>query len=130
MATQRERGIHELYDEDPERADRLVFGRRWDADRRGFLRGAGLAAMGAALGAAIPFSRNMPGGVIPAALAATPDEFVLKGKEGLIVRNDRPINIETPAHLLDPDITPVERFFAQPSTAEAAAFIKGELPWN
>jgi tungstate transport system ATP-binding protein len=25
---------------------------------------------------------------------------------------------------------PVERFFAQPSTAEAASFIKGELPWN
>jgi tungstate transport system ATP-binding protein len=25
---------------------------------------------------------------------------------------------------------PVERFFAQPSTAEAAAFVKGELPWN
>ena len=25
---------------------------------------------------------------------------------------------------------PVERFFAEPSTAEAAAFIKGELPWS
>jgi tungstate transport system ATP-binding protein len=25
---------------------------------------------------------------------------------------------------------PVERFFAQPSTAEAAAFVKGELPWS
>lgn len=25
---------------------------------------------------------------------------------------------------------PVERFFAQPATAEAAAFIKGELPWD
>jgi len=24
---------------------------------------------------------------------------------------------------------PIERFFAQPATAEAAAFIKGELPW-
>jgi tungstate transport system ATP-binding protein len=28
------------------------------------------------------------------------------------------------------DHAPVERFFAQPSTAEAAAFIEGELPWN
>ena len=26
--------------------------------------------------------------------------------------------------------TSVERFFSQPGTAEAAAFIKGELPWN
>jgi tungstate transport system ATP-binding protein len=25
---------------------------------------------------------------------------------------------------------PVERFFAQPATAQAAAFIRGELPWN
>jgi len=24
---------------------------------------------------------------------------------------------------------PVEKFFAQPATPEAAAFIKGELPW-
>jgi tungstate transport system ATP-binding protein len=28
------------------------------------------------------------------------------------------------------DHAPVERFFAQPSTPEAAAFIKGELPWS
>jgi tungstate transport system ATP-binding protein len=28
------------------------------------------------------------------------------------------------------DHAPVDRFFAQPSTAEAAAFIKGELPWS
>lgn len=28
------------------------------------------------------------------------------------------------------DQAPVERFFAQPSTPEAAAFIKGELPWS
>jgi tungstate transport system ATP-binding protein len=26
--------------------------------------------------------------------------------------------------------SPVERFFEQPSTAEAAAFVKGELPWT
>ena len=28
------------------------------------------------------------------------------------------------------DHAPVERFFAEPSTTEAAAFIKGELPWS
>jgi DMSO/TMAO reductase YedYZ molybdopterin-dependent catalytic subunit len=113
MATRIERGIHELYEDDPERADFLVFGRRWEADRRGFLKGAGLASMGAMLGAAIPFSRNMPGGLIPAVFAATPDEFVLKGKQGMIVRNDRPINLETPAHLLDADVTPTEHFFVR-----------------
>lgn len=113
MSLKHERGIHELYADDPDRADYLLFGRRSHADRRGFLKGAGLAAMGAALGATIPFARNMPGGVIPAALAQTPDEFVLQGKEGLIVMNDRPINLETPPHLLDPDITPVENFFVR-----------------
>lgn len=108
-----ERGIHEIYQDDPERADWLVFGRVANGDRRGFLKGAGLAAMGAALGTAIPFSRNMPAGIIPAAFAQTPEEFIIEGKDGLIIRNDRPINIEAPAHLLDPDITPVERFFVR-----------------
>lgn len=38
----KERGLCELYAEDPDRADALVFGRRTCADRRGFLKGAGL----------------------------------------------------------------------------------------
>jgi DMSO/TMAO reductase YedYZ molybdopterin-dependent catalytic subunit len=113
MSSSQERGIHELYEADPERADWLVFGRRSNPDRRGFLRGAGLTTMGLALGASIPFASRMPGGVIPAAFAQTPDEFVLQGKDGLIVMNDRPINLETPAHLLDPEITPVEHFFVR-----------------
>ena len=64
-----ERSIEELYADDPERADAVVFGRRTEPRRRGFLGGAGLAAMGAAVGGAIPFAANMPGGLIPAALA-------------------------------------------------------------
>ncbi|HRP96303.1 MAG TPA: sulfite oxidase [Rhodocyclaceae bacterium] len=114
MADKRvERGLRELYDEDPERADWLLFGRVPEADRRGFLKGAGLAAMVAAVGAAIPFARNMPSGLIPAALADTHGGFTLYGKEGLIVRNDRPVNLETPPHLLDPDVTPIANFFVR-----------------
>ena len=64
-----ERTIYELYADDPERADAVVFGRKTDVNRRGFLGGAGLAAMGAAVGGTIPFAANMPGGLIPAALA-------------------------------------------------------------
>ena len=45
---------------------RWYSGARPDASRRGFLGGAGLAAMGAAVGGAIPFAANMPGGLIPA----------------------------------------------------------------
>ncbi len=51
-----ERSIDELYREDPERADALAFGRRTGMSRRGFLGGSGLAAMGLAVGGAIPFA--------------------------------------------------------------------------
>ena len=39
--------LFELYAKDPELADTLVFGRVSHTDRRGFLKGAGLATMGA-----------------------------------------------------------------------------------
>jgi hypothetical protein len=53
MAERRERLIDELYLDDPERADAVVFGRRTDGSRRGFLGGAGLTTMGAVLGAPV-----------------------------------------------------------------------------
>lgn len=117
----RERGLNELYADDPERADALVFGRRPESDRRGFLKGAGLAAMGAAVGASIPFAREMPGGLIPAALAqpATapgapkgPVPLNFPGKDkGLVVIGERPLVAETPEHLLNDDTTPIDKFF-------------------
>ncbi|MEE9510892.1 MAG: sulfite oxidase, partial [Gammaproteobacteria bacterium] len=112
MSSQRvERGLAELYAADPERADASIFGRRVDASRRGFLQRSGLAAISLLLGSSIPFWRNMPGGLIPAALADTAEPFVITGKDGLRVLNDRPLNAETPAHLLDDRITPVDRHF-------------------
>ena len=113
MSKKIERGICELYQEDPERADYLLFGRTANADRRGFLKGAGLTAMAAAVGGFIPFHRNMPTGLIPAALADETKAFTLQGKDGLTVLNDRPINAETPAHLLDDDVTPNARHFVR-----------------
>jgi DMSO/TMAO reductase YedYZ molybdopterin-dependent catalytic subunit len=107
-------GLHHLYSRDPERADRLLWGRETNAfSRRGFLRGAGYGAMCAALGAAIPFGDLMPGGLIPAALAQSSEPFELPGKDGLIVLNDRPINAETPAWLLDDEVTPASRLFVR-----------------
>jgi len=103
------RQLFELYRDDPEAADHRIFGRISHPDRRGFLRGAGLSALGVAIGAAIPFHRTMPSGFIPLALAESTDEIA--GKDGLIVLNDRPINAETPAHLLDDAITPTNRHF-------------------
>lgn len=105
---EKHRNLNEFFAEDPEAADRAFFGRVAHADRRGFLRGAGLASMTAMLGVAIPFHRNMPQGLIPAAFAG---EDMLVGKDGLTLLNDRPINAETPPHLLDDAITPIERHF-------------------
>lgn len=112
--TPQQRGIHELYAENPEAADKALWDREVDPlTRRGFLKRSSLLAMGAALGASIPFADKMPGGLIPAALAQSDEPFMLEGKDGLVVLNDRPINAETPAHLLDDDITPAEYMFVR-----------------
>lgn len=113
------KGIHELYSEDPQKADLKVWGREVDPiTRRGFLKKSGLLAMMAAVGSNIPFADKMPSGLIPAALANTNSDFKIKGKHpGLIVLNDRPINAEMPPHLLDDDITPADKLFIRDNGA-------------
>ena len=106
----KELGIHALFGADPERADALLWGRRSDAlTRRGFIKG--LARFNSMIGAAVVYHHTMPGGLIPAVLADTTEAFVIEGKDGLRVLNDRPLNAETPAHLLNDDITPINRLF-------------------
>lgn len=121
----KERSVEELYREDPERADAVVFGRRTDVSRRGFLGGAGLGAMSAAVGGAVVLGDQMPAGLIPAAFAqerkdtpappaapAGPKLLQFPGKDpGLVVLGDRPLVAETPAHLLDSETTPTEKFY-------------------
>ena len=50
MSGSSERSVEELYGDDPQRADAVIFGRKAKVGRRGFLGGAGLAAVGAAVG--------------------------------------------------------------------------------
>jgi len=108
------KGIHELYRKDPNLADKCLWDRQADpVTRRGFIKGSGLAAMASVVGAVIPFARFMPAGLIPVALADSTEEFKVVGKDGLIVLNDRPINAETPAHLLDDEVTPASRLFVR-----------------
>jgi sulfite oxidase len=106
-------GIHQLYQQDPIKADQLVFGRTSNpVSRRGFL--SGLATMTTLIGSEIVFSQFMPGGLIPAAMAQTAAPFLIPGKDpGLVVLNDRPINAETPAHLLNDTVTPASRLFVR-----------------
>ena len=117
------RGLHELYREDADKADRLLFGRVTHPDRRGFLKGAGLGAMAALVGASIPFHRTMPAHFIPVALA---DEPVIEGKDGLVVLNDIPLSAETPAHLLDDAITPTARHFVRNNGIPPASVDAGD----
>jgi len=125
------KGLHELYADDPERADELLWGRKVvPVTRRGFMKGSGLAAMAAVLGASIPFARFMPGGLIPAALAQSDQGFVIPGKSGLTVLNDRPINAETPAHLLDDPITPSSRLFVRNNGIPPSTWDIDPLQWQ
>ncbi|MDV6227534.1 sulfite oxidase [Nitratireductor aquimarinus] len=80
-----------------------------NSGRRGFLKNTGLATMAAMVGASIPFHRNMPVGLVPAAFAQDGD--ALAGKDGLTLLNDRPVNAETPPELLDDAVTPISRHF-------------------
>ena len=128
MPGKKERSIEELYQDDPERADAVAFGRRTDTSRRGFLGGAGLAAMTAAVGAPIVFGAGLPAGLVPAALAQDkkdaappapaapkgPQLLQLPGKDpNLVVLGDRPLVAETPEHLLDDETTPTPKFFVR-----------------
>ncbi len=108
----KERSLQELYASDPERADAVVFGRRTGVTRRGFVGGAGFAAMSAAVGGPIVFGTNMPAGLVPAALAQGVKRLDFPGKDpGLLVLNDKPLVAETPPGLLDDETTPTEKFF-------------------
>lgn len=108
-------GLHQLYAREPELADHLLWGRQTNTTtRRGFLKRSALLAMSTALGAEMVFGNNFPAGLIPAALAHSTEAFALPGKHpGLVVLNDRPVNAETPAHLLDDALTPADLLFVR-----------------
>ena len=110
MMKRRERGIHELFAHNPEKGDWEAWGRRTDPlTRRGFV--TGLAAFSALVSARIPYANAVPQGMIPAAVANSTNTFHIEGKDGLTLLNDRPLNAETPVHLLNDDVTPNNRLF-------------------
>jgi DMSO/TMAO reductase YedYZ molybdopterin-dependent catalytic subunit len=80
--------------------------------RRGLLQGSSMAALGAAIGLALPAGT----GTVPVALAQGkgPQMLDYPGKhKGLVVLGDRPLVAETPEHLLDDDTTPTDKFFVR-----------------
>jgi len=97
----------------PEEITSTTLERLTVSDRRSFLKSTGLTALGAALGMAVPFGEHFPKGLVPAAFAQDTGADLMSEKDGLTVHNDRPLNAETPAHLLDDDITPYSRLFVR-----------------
>ena len=83
-----------------------------EVSRRAFVAATGGSAFAAALGAPIPFARFLPAGLVPVALAQGGDG-ALSGKPGLVMLGDKPLNAETPPHLLDDDVTPGARMFVR-----------------
>lgn len=105
-------GLHTLYQTDKTKAEKILLGA--SANRRGFLKSGAIAALGTLLGAPVVFGKNYPSGLIPAAWADSDLPFSLPGKNGgLVILNDRPINAETPPHLLDDKITPADLLFVR-----------------
>lgn len=77
-------------------------------DRRGFLRQSSLAALTTLLGADIVFADCLPRHYLPVAVEVDP--MATKNK-GLVILNDKPWNVETPAYLLDDAVTPADKLF-------------------
>ena len=126
MTGRTERSIEELYGDDAERADALVFGREigakptWFSQRRRACRderrrrrcdpvcgqyagwldsgryGAGLGALPTPPAKKGPIYLNYPG-----------------KNDKLVVIGERPLVAETPEHLLDDDTTPIEKFYVR-----------------
>ncbi|ABG41382.1 sulfite dehydrogenase (cytochrome) subunit SorA apoprotein [Paraglaciecola sp. T6c] len=77
--------------------------------RRKFLLGLGVVT-----GAQTLLAPLLPSGMISSAFAQTNSPSTIIGKSaGLVVLNDRPINAETPAHMLDDKITSAENMFVR-----------------
>lgn len=87
--------------------------RQIDATRRALLRGGGAAAAWRTLGMAVPHARLIPAGLMPVVAEAQSDLLASHGKSELRLLNDRPINAEAPAHLLDDAVTPSKRHFVR-----------------
>ncbi|MEL6124217.1 MAG: sulfite oxidase [Bacteroidota bacterium] len=82
--------------------------------RRHFIKSGCSSLISAAIGAEVVFSDRLPVNYRPIGLDTNWSQDPLPGKHsGLTLLNDRPINAETPAHLLADRLTPNDRFFVR-----------------
>ncbi len=82
-------------------------------ERRKFIRYSILVSLGSAVGVPVVYANNLPEGLD---LVGLKEDLITKfpGKsDAMTVLNDRPINMETPAHLLNDDLTANDLFFVR-----------------
>ncbi|MEM1122047.1 MAG: sulfite oxidase [Bacteroidota bacterium] len=84
-----------------------------DIKRRQFLQKGSLAAFSIAIGLPIVHGKNLPPGLTPVELSEPPNNPLPNKHPELTLLNDRPINAEAPAHLLNESITSADRFFVR-----------------
>ena len=81
---------------------------------RGFRKEETLRTMNGLLGAPIAFPEYYPTGLTPVALLSHNALVSIPGKHpDLAILSDIPLNAETPAHLLDDEITPRDKFYVR-----------------
>lgn len=102
--------LSELISATPEKREELLWG---DNSRRDFFKKTTLASVGMLLGGHIVFAKNMPLGHLPIGLVEGEGDIIIPhGKnQTLTILNDKPWNVETPAHLLDDDVTDLSNMF-------------------
>ena len=89
-----------------------------------------MASITAAVGAEIVFADKMPAGLTPAALAQGAEPLSIAGKDGLSIFNNRPLVAETPAHLLDDEITPAKYLFVRNNGLSPAPELLDPAKWT
>lgn len=83
-------------------------------NRRDFMKKSIMGSVAAFVGLPVVFASNFPDGLVPVGILDGTLPPNLEGKsDKLTILNDRPINAETPAHLLDDDLTPNDLFFVR-----------------
>ena len=103
--------LSELFSKNPQEREEILWG---ENSRRDFFKKSAFASLGLLVGSEIAFAEKMPFGHLPLALMENNNESIIiphgKNKK-LSILNDKPWNVETPAHLLDDDLTPADKMF-------------------
>jgi len=83
-------------------------------NRRKFIKNTALVSFATWIGMPVVYAENFPAALEPVALLDDGLRTNLPGKsDQLTILNDRPVNAETAAHLLDADLTPNDLFFVR-----------------